>query len=90
MARIRFAGILSVLAQDPDSGVITYGDTNVRHKNKYGVAVEFLDFYKSGNKTDLKYLVFDSKFMTYENLAKLGKHIKFHTIRRRGKKLSKH
>ena len=55
-------GILSVLAQDPDSGIITYGDTNVRHRDKYGVAVEFLDFYMTGGKTDLKYLVFDSKF----------------------------
>ncbi len=25
-------GILAVLAQDPDSGIITYGDTNIRHK----------------------------------------------------------
>jgi len=80
-------GILAVLAQDPDSGIITYGDTNVRHKDKYGVAVEFLDFYKSGGKTDLKYLVFDSKFTTYENLAKLGKDVKFLTIRKRGKKI---
>jgi hypothetical protein len=80
-------GILSVLAQDPDSGIITYGDTNVRHKNQYGVAVEFLDFYKSDGKTDLKYLVFDSKSTTYENLAKLGKDVKFLTIRKRGKKI---
>ena len=80
------ASISAVLAQDPDSGIITYGDTNIRHKHKNEVAVEFLDFYKTKGKHKLKYLVFDSKFTTYENLAKLGEEIKFLTIRRRGKK----
>jgi hypothetical protein len=44
---------------------------------------------KNGNQ-DLKYLVFDSKFTTYENLRKLDdKGIKFITIRRRGKSIVK-
>ena len=79
--------MLAVLAQDPDSGIITYGDTNIRHNNKSDVVIEFLDFYK--NDTDeLKYLVFDSKFTTYQNLGKLNqKGIKFLTIRRRGKNI---
>ncbi len=81
------ASISAVLAQDPDSGIITYGDTNIRHKEKNDVAVEFLDFYNSNGDNSLKYLVFDSKFTTYENLAKLGNKIKFLTIRRRGKKI---
>jgi len=81
------ASMLAVLAQDPDSGIITYGDTNIRHKNKSDVVIEFFDFYK--NDTDeLKYLVFDSKFTTYQNLGKLNqKGIKFLTIRRRGKNI---
>ena len=79
--------MLSVLAQDPDSGVITYGDTTIRHDNKSDVAMEFLDFYKSNGNDDLKYLVFDSKFTTYENLSRLSKDIKFLTIRRRGKNI---
>lgn len=83
------ASMLAVLAQDPESGIITYGDTTIRHDNKSAVAVEFLDFYKSNGNTDLKYLVFDSKFTTYENLSKLGQDIKFLTIRRRGKKIVK-
>jgi len=33
-------------------------------------------------KTDLEYLVFDSKFMTDENLSKLSEDIKFITMRR--------
>jgi len=81
------ASISAVLAQDPDSGIITYGDTNIRHEQQSDVAVEFLDFYNSNGGTNIKYLVFDSKFTTYANLAKLGKDIKFLTIRRRGKKI---
>jgi len=81
------ASISAVLAQDPDSGIITYGDTNIRHEQQSDVAVEFLDFYNSNGKNNIKYLVFDSKFTTYANLAKLGENIKFLTIRRRGKKI---
>lgn len=80
--------ILTALAQDPHSGIVTYGDTNVRHKNKSGVVVEFLDFYKAATATALRYLVFDSKFTTYENLRKLDDdEVKFLTIRRRGEKI---
>jgi transposase len=81
------ASMLAVLAQDPDSGIITYGDTNIRHENKSDVVIEFLDFYKT-DTDELKYLVFDSKFTTYQNLGKLNqKGIKFLTIRRRGKNI---
>ena len=82
--------MLAVLAQDPDSGIIDYGNTNVMHKNESAVVLEFLDFYKTGSEKDknLKYLVFDSKFTNYENLAKLNESgIKFITIRRRGKNI---
>jgi hypothetical protein len=37
------ASMLAVLAQDPDSGIITYGDTNIRHKDKSDVIIEFID-----------------------------------------------
>ncbi len=80
--------MLAVLAQDPDSGLITYGDSSVRHANESQVIIEFLDFYKANGADDLKYLVFDSKFTTYENLRKLDDNqVKFITIRRRGKKI---
>lgn len=83
------SSMLAVLAQDPDSGIIDYGDTNVMHKNESNVVLEYLDFYRQdGKKGDLKYLVFDSRFTNYENLAKLErKNIKFLTIRRRGKNI---
>jgi transposase len=81
------SSMLAVLAQDPDSGIIDYGDTDVKHKNQNEVVLEFLDFYRVGKPGDnsLKYLVFDSKFTTYQNLSKLDDAgVKFITIRRRG------
>ena len=85
------ASMLAVLAGNPDSGIIDYGDTTIMHKNHDAVVLEYLDFYKKSNKgkaDDLKYLVFDSKFTNYENLGKLdSKQVKFITIRRRGKKI---
>lgn len=85
------SSMLAILAQDPDSGIIDYGNTNVLHKNESSVVLEFLDFYRqtpeeTSNK--LRYLTFDSKFTNYENLGKLDERgIKFITIRRRGKNI---
>jgi len=82
--------IQSVLAQDPDSGLLIYGDTTVRHDRQDDAILEFLDFYHSDRKLDksLKYLIFDSKFTTYKNLSNLNQRgIKFITVRRRSKTL---
>ena len=83
------SSMLAVLAQDPDTGIIDYGDTNVMHKNESNVVLEYLDFYRQdGQKGNLKYLVFDSRFTNYENLAKLDQGgVNFLTIRRRGKNI---
>lgn len=88
--RQSMASMLAVLAHDPDSGIIDYSDTDVKHSNEHLIVLEFLDFYKSNdpNGSSLKYLVFDSKFTNYQNLKKLDDDdIKFVTIRRRGKNL---
>ena len=81
--------MLAVLAHDPDSGLIDYGSANVLQKDESAVVLEFLDFYREGNKkkdNKLRYIIFDSKFTNYENLKKLDQEkIKFITIRRRGK-----
>ncbi len=84
--------MLSVLAQDPDTGIIAYSETGIRHEQQDEVVLEFLDFYRTKGKPDgLKYLVFDSKFTAYENLRKLeDAGIKFITIRRRGKNIVEH
>lgn len=84
------SSMLAVLAHDPDSGIIDYGNANVKHESESDTVIEFLDFYKanSKNQNDLKYLIFDSKFTNYQNLNKLNKQgICFLTIRRRGKKI---
>ncbi|MDR0206705.1 MAG: transposase [Bacteroidales bacterium] len=84
------SSMLAVLAQDPQSGIIDYGNCNVMHRNESAVVLEYLDFYKTDQKgnNSLKYLVFDSKFTNYENLSKLDdQKIKFITIRRRGEKM---
>ena len=82
--------MLAVLAHDPDSGIINYGNTNVVHKEESNEVLRFLDFYhsdKSKNK-QLRYIVFDSKFTSYQNLSRLNSDgIKFITIRRRCKSL---
>ena len=82
--------ILAVLAQDPDTGLITYGDTTVRHSGKNNVVLEFVDFYHANHQHTLNYLIFDSKFTTYQQLKQLDElpnPIKFITIRRRGKRI---
>ena len=84
------ASIQAILAQDPDSGILCYSDTTIRHRNEYDVILEFLDFYHQGTAMTgkLKYLVFDSRFTTYQNLDKINKKgLKFVTIQRRSKNL---
>lgn len=87
------ASILAVVAHDPDTGILDYSNANTRHSTQSAVALEFLDFYRAGkpNNTDLKYLIFDSKFTPYKNLYELDRReVKFITIRRRGKNIVDH
>lgn len=84
------ASMLAVLAHDPDTGIIDYGRTDVKHKNESDTVLEFLDFYRDGQQggNPLKYIIFDSKFTNYGNLCKLDdNNVKFITIRRRGTKI---
>ena len=86
------ASIQAILAQDPDSGILCYSDTTIRHRNEYDVILEFLDFYQQDSKmsSDLKYLVFDSRFTTYQNLDNINRQgFKFVTIQRKSKNLEK-
>jgi hypothetical protein len=84
------SSMLAILAQDPESGIIDYGNCNVMHRNESAGVLEYLDFYRTVPDEDnsLKYLVFDSKFTNYQNLSKLDEQqIRFITIRRRGGKM---
>ena len=81
--------IQAALAQDPDTGILCYGDTTVKHDNQDGVVLEFVDFYRAGAGRDVEYLVFDSKFTTLENLGNINaRGIKFITIQRKSKNLN--
>jgi len=81
--------IQAALAQDPDTGILCYGDTTVKHDNQDNVVLEFLDFYKEGIGRKVDYLVFDSKFTTLGNLGRINDEgIKFITIQRRSKNLN--
>ena len=83
----RLKSILSVLCQDPDTGIFCYSDAEIKHRNEADCVLEFVDFWKDGGGKP-SCLIFDSKFTTYENLEKLDiDKIKFITLRRRGKKL---
>jgi hypothetical protein len=81
--------IQAALAQDPDSGILCYGDTTVKHDNQNDVILEFMDFYRGATGKKVSYLVFDSKFTTLENLGRInGEGIKFITIQRKSKSLN--
>ena len=81
--------IQAALAQDPDTGILCYGDTTVKHDNQDNVILEFLDFYREGTGRKINYVVFDSKFTTLGNLGRINeKGIKFVTIQRKSKKLN--
>ena len=81
--------IQAALAQDPDTGIISYGDATVKHDNQDNVVMEFLDFYTEGTGKKISYLVFDSKFTTLQNLGRLNDNgIKFITIQRKSKNLN--
>ena len=81
--------IQAALAQDPETGILCYGDTTVKHDNQNDVILEFVDFYHESAGRDVSYLVFDSKFTTLENLGRIDrKGIKFITIQRKSKNLN--
>jgi hypothetical protein len=81
--------IQAALAQDPDSGILCYGDSTVKHDNQDNVILEFMDFYHESTGNKVNYLVFDSKFTTLENLGRInGQGIKFITIQRKSKNLN--
>lgn len=80
--------VLALVALDPDTGFIPYGNAEVKHRNKDKEVLYFIDFWKETTSAPLKCLIFDSKLTTYENLSLINQDgIKFITLRRRGKSL---
>jgi hypothetical protein len=81
--------VLAFLAQDPDSGLLAYGNAEVKHRDQNDEVLTFVDFWKETHRGQpLKCLIFDARLTTYENLSRLNRDgIKFITLRRRGKNL---
>jgi Transposase DDE domain len=82
--------VLAMVVADPDSGLIAYGDADIRHADQTDAVLEFVDFWKAASTQPLKCLIFDSKFTTYQNLSKINQDgIRFITLRRKGQQLIK-
>lgn len=80
--------ILSVIVQNPTSGMLSYTDAEIKHRDQNEAIIEFVDFWKTSSGNAPKVLIFDSKFTTYENLNKLNQDgIMFLTLRRRGRNI---
>ncbi|MBI4649700.1 transposase, partial [Candidatus Desantisbacteria bacterium] len=74
--------VLALIAQDAESKLLHYGNAEVKKKTAKNEILKFVDFWKNNNTSELKCLIFDSKFTILENLRKLDKdNIKFITIR---------
>jgi hypothetical protein len=83
--------VLALLALDPDTGFIPYGDATITHDRQHDAILEFIDFWKDTCSRPLKCLIFDSKLTTYQNLSRINQDgIKFITLRRKGKNLIQH
>ena len=80
-------GLAVALAQDPDSGLLLHTDAGIRQESSADSILEFLDFSRR-HGPPMRYLVFDSRFTTYAQLAHLDREgIRFVTVRRRGRRL---
>lgn len=80
--------VLALVALDPDTGFIPYGNAEIKHRDKDEEVLHFIDFWKESASSPIKCLIFDSKFTTYENLGLINQDgINFITLRRRGKNL---
>ncbi len=82
--------ILSLIVQQPSTGMMSYTNAEVRHRDQSEAVFDFVDFWQQGCGHAPKLLIFDSKFTTYKHLNQLNRSdppIRFLTLRRRGKNL---
>ena len=79
---------LTFLAQDGESKMLVYENTNICRKDAADEVLNFVDYWLHVKGIIDQTLVFDSKLTTYENLEELARQdIKFITLRRRGENL---
>lgn len=81
--------VRTFFAQDGITRVFCYSNADIKKAEESGEILAFVDFWQRAKGDIPRYLIFDSKLTTYENLNRLKeKGIFFLTIRKRGKKLS--
>jgi transposase len=79
---------LTLFAQDCNSKLILYTQADIRRSEADDQVLEFVTFWKKIAKSVTPTLVFDSRFTSYTQLARLEEQkIRFITLRRRGPKL---
>jgi len=80
----RQKGILAFLAQDANTRVFCYANSEVRKDAQNDEILRFIEFWKERTGRFPEELIFDSKLTTYKNLNKLNQWgIHFITLRRR-------
>jgi transposase len=80
----RQKGILAFLAQDANTRVFCYANSEVRKDAQNDEILRFIEFWKKRTGRFPEELIFDSKLTTYKNLNKLNQWgIHFITLRRR-------
>lgn len=81
----RMKGALTLFAQDAESKLMLYTDADIQRDEADDQVLAFVSFWNRIRRGVKPTLVFDSRFTTYANLAKLdARGVKFITLRRRG------
>lgn len=84
----KMKGALTLFAQNAGSKLMLYTQADIQRNEADDEVLEFLSFWKKAYRGVQPTLIFDSRFTTYGNLAKLdGEDVTFITLRRRGSKL---
>jgi transposase len=84
----RQKGLLAFLAQDADTRVFCYADSQVRKDQQNDAILQFVAFWKQRTGHVPEELIFDSKLTTYAKLSQLNADgIDFITLRRRSPRL---
>ena len=81
-------GILAFLAQDANTRVFCYANSDLRKDQQNDEILRFIEFWKQRTGGYPQELIFDSKLTTYKNLNTLNQlGIGFMTLRRRSKNM---
>jgi hypothetical protein len=77
--------VQSFFAQEQESRVLCYANTNLTRNDQAGETMRFVEFWREITDADPEWLYFDSKATTYAELSKLNQRgVWFITIRKRG------